>query len=110
TVAEASSLYDRLAPLRQLRRQIAFVTLFCAIIAVNAALWLTRRLSRPVEQLVAGTQRIAQGDFSQPIRVDRRDELGALARSFNLMSEGLAQRDVIKDSLGQFVDPRIADA
>jgi class 3 adenylate cyclase len=106
----ASSLDEQLQPLRDLLRQIAIVTSAVVLLAVLAARWLSRRLARPVELLVAGTQRIAQGDFTHSINVNRNDELGELARSFNEMAIGLAQRDLIKDTLGQFVDPRIADA
>jgi class 3 adenylate cyclase len=106
----ASSLNEQLQPLRTLLRGIAIVTGVVAVLAVVAAGWLARHVARPVEQLVAGTQRIAQGDFTHTINIQRNDELGELARSFNEMAVGLAQRDLIKDTLGQFVDPRIADA
>jgi class 3 adenylate cyclase len=109
-IALYCSLDQELLPLRKLQRMIALITAVAAVLAVFAARWIARRLARPVEQLVEGTQRIAQGDFTHSINIQRNDELGELARSFNEMAMGLAQRDLIKDTLGQFVDPRIADA
>jgi HAMP domain-containing protein len=105
-----SSLNEQLQPLRDLQRYIAAVTSVVVLLALVAAWWMSRRLANPVEQLVEGTKRIAQGDFTHTINIKRNDELGELARSFNEMAIGLAQRDLIKDTLGQFVDPRIADA
>jgi class 3 adenylate cyclase len=110
TMLLGTSLSEALAPLRRLQQQIAIITGVCVLVALVAARWLSRRLAKPVEQLVEGTQRIARGDFSHPVTVRRSDELGDLARSFNEMAVGLAQRDLIKDSLGQFVDPRVAEA
>lgn len=109
-LALACSMEEALAPLRALQRQIAVVTGVVALVAAVCARWISRRLAKPVEQLVEGTQRIAGGDFTSTINIRRRDEIGELARSFNEMAIGLAQRDLIKDTLGQFVDPRIADA
>jgi class 3 adenylate cyclase len=105
-----SSLHDALAPLRALQAQILLVTCIILLLAILAARWVSRILAKPVEQLVEGTLRIAQGHFNQPVAVKRNDELGKLAHSFNEMAGGLAQRDLIKASLGQFVDPRVAEA
>jgi len=44
---------------------------------------------RPVHDLVLGTMRLASGDLSCRIHVHSRDELGALAVSFNDMAEDL---------------------
>ena len=46
-------------------------------------------VQKPVTRLVRGTRRVAQGDLDAKIPVDSRDELGLLARSFNLMTEDL---------------------
>jgi class 3 adenylate cyclase len=105
-----SSLHDALAPLRSLQRRILLFTAVMLLLAIIAAQWVSRMLAKPVEQLVEGTIRIAQGHFNDPVAVRRNDELGKLAHSFNEMAGGLAQRDLIKASLGQFVDPRVAEA
>ncbi|HLE82895.1 MAG TPA: SpoIIE family protein phosphatase [Thermoanaerobaculia bacterium] len=46
-------------------------------------------LSRAVSRLYAATSRVASGDFSVRIPVRRRDQVGALQRSFNAMAENL---------------------
>jgi len=44
---------------------------------------LTRSITRPIEQLVGISRRIAFGDLSQTPKVDRSDEIGNLAGSFH---------------------------
>lgn len=108
-LAVASSMTAALAPLRHLQGTIAWVTVGVIVVAVIAFRFVSNLIARPVGQLVAGTQRVARGEFDQPIEVNRRDELGALARSFNEMAKGLQQRDLVKSTFGRFVDPRIVE-
>jgi serine phosphatase RsbU (regulator of sigma subunit) len=46
-------------------------------------------ISRAVSRLYAATRRVAAGDFSARIPVRRRDQVGAVQRSFNSMAENL---------------------
>lgn len=50
-----------------------------------------RWVGRPVESLLAATGKIAAGDLDHRVPVERRDELGQLAESFNQMSARLAE-------------------
>lgn len=52
-----------------------------------------RQVSQPVRQLAKAAQRVKEGDFSQAIVLRRQDELGRLAQSFNLMMQGIADRE-----------------
>src|SRR5205814_7811830 len=108
-LAVASSLSEALAPLRRLQRTIVVVTVAVMLLAVIAFRFVSELVARPVRQLVAGTQRVAKGDFSAAITSRRRDELGELAMSFNVMAEGLQQRDRIKDAVGKVLDPRVVE-
>jgi signal transduction histidine kinase len=57
------------------------------------AIHLTRSLSR----LTIATAQLADGAFTQPIRVTSRDEIGELARSFNRMAVRLREVDHLKE-------------
>ena len=48
-----------------------------------------RRLLRPLDDIRAGALRYGAGDFSRPIPLRRRDELGDLAGQVNAMASGL---------------------
>ena len=45
---------------------------------------------KPIGNLIKGSERVATGDLSEPIRVQSSDELGYLTRSFNTMIEKLS--------------------
>jgi len=93
----ASSLDQALASLRRLQRQILLTAALACVVAVAACRGLARTISRPVEQLVSGTERIAAGQFDAPLDFHRHDEFGTLADSFNQMSQGLKERDKLRD-------------
>src|SRR5207237_155029 len=93
----ASSLDQALRPLRALQRQILFTALAACAVAIVACRIIAMRIARPIQELVAGTRRIASGQFDSPVNADRRDELGILAQSFNQMSQGLKERDGLRE-------------
>ena len=47
----------------------------------------TRNIVRRIHRLVGATAAFAKGDYSQRVRVTRRDEIGQLERQFNQMAE-----------------------
>lgn len=67
------------------------------LIAVGASLllaWLfAYRLSHPVRELTGASNKLAQGDLTQPVPVHGDDELAVLSRSFNLMATSLQEAD-----------------
>jgi len=73
-----------------LRFTLAAALALILILLMPTLILLHRRVALPMEQLVAGAERIARGDFNSPIRYENHDELGHLAESFNLMSSQLA--------------------
>jgi serine phosphatase RsbU (regulator of sigma subunit) len=93
----ASSFDQALQPLHSLQRQILICTLLACAIAVLACRWIARLIARPIQELVRGTRRIADGQFDDPVHIQRGDELGELANAFNEMSQGLKERDVLRD-------------
>ena len=54
------------------------------------AVLFARRMVKPIEQLVKATDRLARGDYKYRVAVERSDELGTLARSFNAMADELS--------------------
>ncbi len=50
------------------------------------AVLFSRTLTKPLEVLYKGTQKIASGDFSGQVEVKSSDEIGSLTDSFNYMS------------------------
>ncbi len=61
------------------------------IVALVAFLFVFILVDRPLKAVMAGTRRVADGDMDHPILVRSRDELGALAQSFNDMTRRLKE-------------------
>lgn len=76
----------------QIYRIIGWGGLLAVIISLGISFALARRVSRPISQMAQAAKMISKGDLSQRIRVDSRDEVGDLARSFNRMSEELERQ------------------
>jgi signal transduction histidine kinase len=66
---------------------IGFLAILSVAIAYGTGvLW----VARPLEALIAKTERIGRGDFSQPLQPSQPDELGELAVAINRMCDRLA--------------------
>ncbi len=102
-------LAQELAPYRRLR--LILLLLFAASLALSivAAVAIARSVTRPVLDLAEGVRGIEAGDYSQRVEIDRCDEIGRLAGSFNEMAEGLAEKERVRDLLGKVVSTAIAE-
>ncbi len=54
--------------------------------------WAASRVTRPVEQLAGAAREVAAGNWNARVPVNSADELGALAESFNGMTQELLQQ------------------
>src|SRR5690606_11544573 len=75
-----------------LRRLGALLLLMMALGAAGAWL-LSRRFTAPLLQLSGAAGTFASGDYSHRVDLDRSDELGVLAASFNSMAEQVQVSD-----------------
>jgi signal transduction histidine kinase/CheY-like chemotaxis protein len=77
------------------------------------AMYLSRRLTRPLLHMVDAAENIALGHFRNPLEISSNDEIGQLSHSFNLMMDSLAQAEHafkrINDGLEDMVSARTAD-
>ena len=81
---------------RIIRKEIASVTrallvslVVCLVVGQGLALVLVNILVHPIKSLVQATSRLRSGDFDARATVYSDDEIGELARDFNLMAESL---------------------
>jgi signal transduction histidine kinase len=64
-------------------------TLAVALLTAILAAVITRQLTQPIVRLTMSAVKIAGGDLEQKVELDRRDEIGILARAFNVMTAEL---------------------
>jgi adenylate cyclase len=103
--------YDRaLGPLAALPRWVAVIGAAALLGALLVGRVIAGGIASPVQALVGAMRRVLTGDFSQRLGLQREDEIGFLAHSFNEMVAGLAERERIKDTFGSFVSRDVAAA
>ena len=54
---------------------------------------IAQRIIRPLHRLVQTSVAVAQGDLEQRTGIERQDEIGSLAQSFDLMTDRLVERN-----------------
>lgn len=80
------------------------------VVAVVLAMFVGRRISRPV-RAIAAAARVVEGNRLDAVRRLRPSwirEMDDANRSFNRMVEGLRERQVIRQTLGRYVPEKVA--
>jgi sigma-B regulation protein RsbU (phosphoserine phosphatase) len=80
----------------------AILTYALVFIAVGVVLTIlvSRNLSRPFAEIIDALHEIRNGRFDQRVRVTTNDEIGYTADAINEMTEGLKERERMRQSLG----------
>ena len=101
---------DALAPLHALQWRITLIGILALAGALLTGRYLAGSITGPVRLLVDAMHEVLGGNLRRRAYLERRDELGFLARSFNEMVGGLEDRERIKDTFGRFVSRDVAEA
>jgi nitrogen fixation/metabolism regulation signal transduction histidine kinase len=96
TVQRSYSQYANLVQLRKPLKStfvliLTFIVLLSWIAAVYGAFFAAQRLVKPVQDMIAGTQAVARGDYDTRLPMPARDELGFLVVSFNDITRRLGR-------------------
>ena len=81
-----------LAPYRLIQGGLIVLGIVAIAAGIAGSAMLARSITRPVARLVEGTQAVAKGNYDFELSIERNDELGELASSFNTMTRGLRER------------------
>lgn len=68
---------------------VGVVFLLIEIAALVTGIVLTRTITKAVAELYRATQYVQAGELSHRVRIERRDQLGVLRESFNLMTNSI---------------------
>ncbi len=74
------------------RDQVVLAALIGAVMYAVISLLISRRVSRPLEEIKAGAERFAAGQLNHRLRIAGSEEIGALAEAMNHMAEQLDER------------------
>ena len=70
---------------------LGILTIVAVLAVIAFAYYVIRRLFRPVQDIRNGVARIGAGDLKYRLPVGRKDELGELATSINVMADDIEQ-------------------
>src|SRR5450432_1825885 len=69
---------------------VGVVFLLIELAALITGINMTRRITTAITELYQATQYVQSGDLTHRVRVERRDQLGVLGESFNLMTGSIS--------------------
>lgn len=78
---------------RQLLDNLVFIGLVLMLVAALFGVFVSRRITRPLEGLSKAVRKIAKGDFDVNVAIKSSDEIGELSTSFNDMAGELKERE-----------------
>ena len=87
----ASQTEVRDAAAVQAKTLLAVATALALVLGLLAAWAITRQIIVPLRQTLRAAERVASGDLTQSLQVQRRDELGQLQASMHRMTQGLRE-------------------
>jgi hypothetical protein len=88
---------EAFAPLVALQKKIIISLSIFILLVIGVAIYMGRRIARPVKQLTIAARTIVNGDYTVQASVEGSDEIAELAASFNTMTRFLRQdRDTVQ--------------
>lgn len=100
---------DFMAQINQNNRITAALCLVALFTSLTVGVLTARWVTQPILRLNRAARTIAMGNFGQRLQLQRRDELGELAASFNGMAEQLQTSFQTLEQTNQALEQRVAD-
>jgi adenylate cyclase len=105
-----ASYDEALGPLGKLPQWVTAIGLVALLLALLVGGVIASGIAAPLGALAQAMGAVLGGDLSRRVTLARGDEVGFLARAFNAMVSGLAEREHVKDLFGRFVSKDVATA
>jgi len=71
-------------------KKVFLLTLLFALVCCLTAMYVTRRITRPLQQLAELADRVASGDIAEPLEVDGTNDIKELAKIINSVVGGVS--------------------
>jgi len=78
---------------------IIFSAIISVFIAVIFGIFISSKITKPLEKLMIGIRHLSKGDTSYRVQVDTKDEFNHLATAFNDMSMQIKQNEDVRRTL-----------
>jgi adenylate cyclase len=97
-----------LAPILHFRLHFLAGLILCLLVILVLIRFGMEQTVTKIKEIAHRAGEVARGHYGEPVPINRQDEIGLLAESFNEMVAGLKERDFISNTFGRYVDPEIA--
>ena len=98
---------------KESKTRVLWSSLTITLLALFLGLWgawvLSKKLARPILQLLQSTKAVQQGNLSVNITNLPEDEIGQLGDSLNKMIEELRRKEQLQNMISTYIDPRIVE-
>jgi adenylate cyclase len=78
-------------------------------VGISLAMLVSGNLRQPLEEIIRVLKGVRTGRFDEKVRVTLNDEIGYAGDVINEMTEGLKERELIKDAFGKYVAKEVRD-
>lgn len=85
------------------------IAILCVVLLLVILFFITSTIIHPLQKMVVGTNKIAQGDLNHKVEINFRDEIGQLSQSFNLMTENLKKANENLIQWGKTLEGRVEE-
>ncbi len=89
--------------------RFVIIAAICVVVLLIILFFSTTRITIPLQKMVLATHKIARGDLSHKVDVKSRDEIGALADSFNQMTEDLEEAEKKLIEWGKTLEKKVEE-
>ncbi|MEI8054317.1 MAG: adenylate/guanylate cyclase domain-containing protein [Bacteroidota bacterium] len=104
---------DAVTRTKKSEMRVLWSSLTITLLALFLGLWgawvLSKRLARPILQLLQSTKDVQGGNLSVNIVNLPEDEIGQLGDSLNKMIEELRRKEALQNMISTYIDPRIVE-
>ncbi len=98
-VATGAELEDIFAPITHIRNKSILVAAIMLLVVGGVIFLITNSLVKVVQAGVQCASRIALGDFSQRLKLDRTDEIGELGSALDAMADSLQRTSDLAETI-----------
>jgi adenylate cyclase len=95
--------------LNRIEKTVAVESIIFMVVGIGLSWLVLKNLKRPVGEIIRVMEEVRQGNFKEKVKVYTNDELGFAGETLNAMTEGLKERELIKDIFGKYVDRQVRD-
>ncbi len=89
-------------------RAITAATVLMVLLGAIASVFIGKRLTRPINELMDASLAISRGDYGFRFDERRNDEIGTLMEAFNTMTVGLLRKEQVEQVFSRYMAPKVA--